>query len=206
LKPEDGWGGDLGAAWNHTTGTGWRIDLSGNAHAQWYDNSIHWYNGLPRNVGGAFFYGADIGAGLALPLQWGPFRALKFSLSYQYMMSYLLAYGYTFASDRRVPYMPIHHPGIKTELSWETGHASFSGYFEAERVAEDYITVLDPYAFLTLNVSQRIGKHFSAYAVLRNILNSRYQSFKDYPMPGFTLTLGMRVQFEDIAVSGKKEE
>ena len=202
LKSEDGWGGDFGAAWNHTTRRNRRISLDGNVYAQWYDNSIHWYNGRPRNVGGAFFYGADAGAALSLPLERGPFRSLKVSLSYQYMMSYLLAYGFTLASDKRIPYMPVHRPGLRTELAWKTGSAALSGFYEAERIAEDYITVLDPYFFLSLNINQRIGGRFTVYAVMRNLLNFQYQSFKDYPMPGFTLTLGARIQLEFSGGSG----
>ena len=196
LKPEDGWGADAGLSWKRTLQSGRRITLGGSVYTQWYDNSIHWYNGKPRNVGGAFYYGADAEAAVVTPLEKGPFTAVKLSFSYQFMMSYLLAYGYTFESDRRVPYMPVHRPGVKLEADWKTGSSSLTAFFEAERVAEDYITVLDPYLFITLNASQKIGGAVSVWASLRNALNARYQSFKDYPMPGVTLTLGTRIQFD----------
>jgi vitamin B12 transporter len=203
LKPEEGWGGDIGAAWNHKTKSDVRITLDGNAFAQWYDNSIHWYNGKPRNVGGAFYYGADTAARFTFPFAKGPFEAINFSLSYQFMMSYLLAYDYTFESDKRIPYMPVHRPGARIELAWKTGSAAIAGTYEAERVAEDYTTVLKPWFYTTLNLNQKIGKQFSVFAVMRNVLDQRYESFKGYPMPGITLTLGMRMQFE---TGAKKQE
>ncbi|MDR0554627.1 MAG: TonB-dependent receptor [Treponema sp.] len=199
LKPEDGWGGDLGAAWNHRFGGnagGPRLALEGNGFAQWYDQSIHWYNGRPRNVGGAFYFGMDTAARLTLPLAGGPFESLGVSLTYQYMMSWLLAYGYTWESDKRIPYMPVHRPGLRVELAWKGGSLALSGVYEAERVAEDYTTVLDPWFSLTVNANQKIGERFAAFAVIRNALDQRYQSFKGYPMPGITVTVGIKANFE----------
>jgi outer membrane cobalamin receptor len=36
----------------------------------------------------------------------------------------------------------------------------------------------------------------TAFGVVRNALNSSYESFNGYPMPGITVTLGLRVKFE----------
>jgi vitamin B12 transporter len=203
LKPEDGWGGDLGAAWTCRTDTGLGFGLEGNGFAQWYDNSIHWYSGgggwKPQNVGGAFFYGADAAARLELPLSRGPFTKAGLSVSYQYMMSYLLAYGYTFGSDKRIPYMPVHSAGASAELFWETGSFTLSGRYTGERFAElGNITILDPHVLLTAGVDQKIGKNFAAFAVFRSALNRSfsYQTFYDYPMPGNTLTLGLKTSFD----------
>jgi vitamin B12 transporter len=112
------------------------------------------------------------------------------------MSSYLLAYGYTFESDKRIPYMPAYRAGAHVELAWKTGSAAIAGAYTGLRYAEDFITPLDPYFLLTVNVNQKIGKNFGVFGVIRNALNQSYQSFKDYPMPGITLTLGMKAQFE----------
>jgi vitamin B12 transporter len=200
LKPEEGWGGDLGAAWTRETGSGRVIGLEGNGFAQWYDRSIHWASegGVlkPRNVGGAFYWGADAALRLTLPFAGGPFTRVGVSLTYQYMMSWLLAYGYTWESNKRIPYMPVHRPGGRVELAWKRGSLAAAGVYEAERVAEDYITVLKPWFNLTVNVNQKIGEYVTAFAVVRNALNRRYESFMGYPMPGVTVTLGLRTQFE----------
>jgi outer membrane receptor protein involved in Fe transport len=47
-------------------------------------------------------------------------------------------------------------------------------------------------------VNQQINKNISAFAAARNILNTSYESFNDYPMPGITVTIGMRVNYEGI--------
>jgi vitamin B12 transporter len=49
---------------------------------------------------------------------------------------------------------------------------------------------------LALTVNQKIGGNLNVFAAARNITNASYESFKDYPMPGISLTLGLRVQFE----------
>ena len=200
LKPEDGWGGDIGVAWTGEAASGFAVGLEGNGYAQWYDNSIHWYGGTggmkPRNVGGSFFYGADLRARFTVPLRWGPFTSITLSPFYQFMMSYLLAYGYSFESDKRIPYMPVHRGGAKIELAWKGGSASLNGQYEGLRYAENFITTLDPFFLLTVNANQRLGKNLDAFAVIRNALNQSYQSFKDYPMPGATLTVGLRMHFE----------
>jgi vitamin B12 transporter len=200
LEPEDGWGADLGAAWKRRTGSGLGLGVEGTGFVQWYDNSIHWYNrgGLwqPQNVGGAFFYGSDAAARLELPLKKGALTKLAFSLSYQFMMNYLLAYGYNFASDKRIPYMPVHSAGASAELTWKTGSASVSGRFEGQRYVErQNITFLKPHFLLTLSVDQKIGKNLAAFAVIHNALNTSYQSFYDYPMPGITVTAGLKTSF-----------
>ena len=209
LKPEDGWGGDIGISWNHLTEHGLRVTLEQNAYIQWYDNSIHWYGGAggwkPRNVGGAFFHGLDTNARFVLPLRRSSLTSLSFSLSGQYMTSYLLAYGYTFESDKRIPYMPAIRAGAHIELVWKTGSAALAGSYTGLRYAEDFITALDPYFLLTVNVNQKIGKQFSAFGVVRNALNQFYHSFKDYPMPGITLTLGIKVQFENQKLGAPNE-
>ncbi|MDR2553116.1 MAG: TonB-dependent receptor [Treponema sp.] len=199
LKPEDGWGADVGAAWTGKAGA-FRLGLEGNGFVQWYDNSIHWYMSggtwKPQNVGGAFFCGADLRGRAELRFSRGPFSSLVFSPSFQYMMSWLLAYGYTFESDKRIPYMPVYSGGAQAELIWKGGSLSISGRWEGRRTAEDFVMVLDPSFLLTVNASQKLGKNLAVFAVIRNALNYSYQSFKDYPMPGITLTMGMRLNCE----------
>jgi vitamin B12 transporter len=59
-----------------------------------------------------------------------------------------------------------------------------------------------PHFLLNATVNQKMGKYFSTFGTLRNILNESYESFYDYPMPGITLTLGMRINFDIGAKQG----
>jgi vitamin B12 transporter len=197
LRPEDGWGGDLIAAYFFNRDT----NLEGSFFAQWTQDSIHWYNSngtwQPENVGAAAFFGLDAKFRGKIPLDRGPFTAIGFSLSYQYLLSYLLSYGYTFASDKRIPYMPAHTLGFSADLSWESGALILEGHFESLRYGETANLVrLAPCFLLDLRVNQKIGKTFSVFGALRNALNTSYESLSGYPMPGISLTLGVQINFE----------
>ncbi|MDR0877177.1 MAG: TonB-dependent receptor [Treponema sp.] len=205
LKPEDGFGGDLGAAWQYGNWVG----IESTFFTQWTTDSIHWSSGAggvwrPENVGEALYFGLDSKVRGEIPLSAGPFRTIGLSLSYQYLLSYLLSYGYDFASDKRIPYMPMHTIGASLDFAWgakdsRAGSLLITGHYEGLRFAErSNITELDPYFLLSVNVNQQIGGNLTAFAVVRNLLNTSYESFDDYPMPGITVTLGMRFTIEPL--------
>jgi vitamin B12 transporter len=210
LKPEDGWGVDLGAAYKIND----RITIDGVFFTQWTADSIHWYssNGTwrPENVGEAIFFGLDSKLSFDIPFSLGPFEKIGVSLSYQFLLSYLLSYGYNYDSGKRIPYMPLHTAGGSLTFPWKTeskehdGSLSISGHYEGLRYADTAnITKLKPYFLLDANVNQGISRNLSAFLIFRNILNQSYESFNDYYMPGLTVTLGMKFKFED---SGQKAD
>jgi vitamin B12 transporter len=99
--------------------------------------------------------------------------------------------------------MPTHTIGASVDIPWKIGPEKYegslliSGHYESLRYAEvTNITELAPYFLLNLTVNQRVGKNLTAYTIIRNALNTSYESFYDYPMPGITLTLGMRFNLE----------
>jgi vitamin B12 transporter len=200
LKSEDGWGADLGAAYRYKK---W-FSVESTFYTEWTRDSIHWDNSSgiwrPENVGEALYFGLDSKARFEIPVSLGPVKKLVPSLSYQYLLSYLLSYGYTFDSGKRIPYMPAHTLGVSLEIPWDTafpGSLVILGHYESDRdVHPRNRTRLDPYVTLTVNVNQKIGKNLSVFAVVRNALNTSYQSFYGYPMPGLTFTLGMRMNYE----------
>jgi len=55
---------------------------------------------------------------------------------------------------------------------------------------------MKPIFLLNAAINQKIGKNITLFGVLRNILNKSYQSFEDYPMPGITMTIGLRANLE----------
>jgi vitamin B12 transporter len=198
LKPEDGWGGDIGLSWRSKEL--WRFESTFFTH--WLKDSIHWYPGTggvwrPENVGEALFFGLDNRLGFDIPVSWGPVKKIKPSVSYQYLLSYLLSFGYEFDDDKRIPYSPAHTIGSSLDIQWESGSVLISGHYESLRYDDRAnLTVLKPYFLLNAAVNQKIGKNLTAFGALRNILNESYESFYDYPMPGITLTVGMRAHLE----------
>jgi vitamin B12 transporter len=198
LRPEDGWGGDLGATWRITE----TVKLESVFFTQWLQDSIHWYAGSggiwrPENVGEAVFFGVDNKLRFTIPVSIGPVKKIAPSLSYQYLRSYLLSFGYTFESDKRIPYNPEHTIGGSLDISWGKGSLLISGHFESVRYNDrPNLAELKPYVLLNATVNQKIGQYLTVFGALRNILDTSYESFYDYPMPGITLTLGLRTQFE----------
>jgi outer membrane cobalamin receptor len=198
LKSEDGWGVDIGVEWHIAK----NIKLESVFFTQWLKDSIHWYQGIggvwrPENVGKAIFFGLDNKMGFEIPVSWGPIKKINPSISYQCLLSYLLSFGYNFNDDKRIPYSPVHTIGGSLEIQWKTGSVLISGHFESLRYDDRAnLSELKPYFLLNATVNQKIGKNLTVFGVLRNILNESYQSFNDYPMPGITLTIGLRANLE----------
>ncbi|MDR1318756.1 MAG: TonB-dependent receptor, partial [Treponema sp.] len=112
LKPEDGWGADLGAELRFRE----TLTLESAVFAQYTRDSIHWHKvpgGFwePENIGEAAFFGADTRLKTVFPVSWGPVKKISPALSYQYLLSYLLSYGYTWKDQKRIPYQPVHTAG-----------------------------------------------------------------------------------------------
>jgi outer membrane cobalamin receptor len=73
----------------------------------------------------------------------------------------------------------------------------FSAHYESVRYADTLNEMpMDAHCVVHATVNQGIGNHFTLFGSLRNILNSHYESFAGYYMPGISLTLGVRTKFE----------
>jgi vitamin B12 transporter len=104
-----------------------------------------------------------------------------------------LSFGYDFSSNKRIPYSPEHTVGGSIEVSWDSGSVLISGHYESLRYDDRANLVkLKPHFLLNATVNQNIGNNFTLFGTVRNILNESYESFYRYPMPGITLTLGMK--------------
>jgi vitamin B12 transporter len=198
LKPEDGIGADLTGEYvlNKT------FNVDATFYTQWTENSIHWVKSAggrwsPENIGTAFFIGADVRPALTLRIDKGAFETIKLGAAYQYQLSWLLSGDSSFADGYRIPYMPTHIAGASVDLKWKTGSLLLSAHYETTRYADTLNKmVLDPHCLVHATCNQDIGKYFTAFASLRNILNAHYESFAGYYMPGISLTIGGRVKFD----------
>jgi vitamin B12 transporter len=198
LKPEDGLGADLSGEFTPND----LFTLSATIYGQWTEDSIHWIKGgggrwSPENIGTAFFAGLDMRPALTLPLDRADFKQLKLGASYQFQLSGLLSGDLGFADSYRIPSMPTHIIGASVDVSWKTGSLLLSAHYETTRYADTLNEIrLAPHCIMHATYNQSVGKNFTAFASLRNILNVHYESFAGYYMPGITLTLGIRMAWE----------
>ena len=208
LRPEDGYGADLGLSWRITK----LLQTENTFFVQKIHDSIHWFSGTgtassgtasnggiwqPENVGEAVLFGLDSKISFEKPVSIGPINKIAPSVSYQYLLSYLLSYGYTYESNKRIPYNPEHTINAMINFYWLKGSFFISGRYESLRFHDTVnITELKPVFLLNAGMNQKIGNNLTMFGTLRNILNSSYESFYDYPMPGISLTLGVRAGLE----------
>jgi vitamin B12 transporter len=198
LRPEDGWGADIGGEFRFRE----LFTIESVLFAQWTKDSIHWHRAIggvwePQNIGEAAFFGSDTRLKVNIPVAWGPIKKISPSLSYQYLESYLLSYGFSWEDGQRIPYQPMHTLGAGLDVSWGSGSVLISGHYESLRYySVTNLIGLEPYLLLTVNLNQNIGKNFTVFTILRNLLNQSYESYNRYPMPGITLTMGMRFSIQ----------
>ena len=194
LRPEDGWGADIGADLRIRE----LFSAESAVFAQYTKDSIHWHQAVggywePENIGEAALFGADLRLRSGFPVSWGPVKKISPAASYQYLLTYLLSYGYSWDDAKRIPYQPMHTLGLSLEAAWATGSILLSAHYESVRYySVTNLIELDPCLFLNINVNQKIGEQFRVYTALRNLLNRSYESYNRYPMPGFSLTTGLR--------------
>jgi vitamin B12 transporter len=118
-------------------------------------------------------------------------------------LSYLLSYGYTWSSGKRIPYMPVYTAGASLDFPWNSANTAASGSlmlqgrWESVRYTNtSNITKLMYPFILDFTLNQKTGEYFTVFAVGRNLLNKPYESFSGYFMPGATLTLGLRMDIK----------
>ena len=206
LKNEDGWGADLGIELLSKI-----LEFTSAIYGEWTKDSIHWSNisgtWRPENYGTAAFFGWDNRLKLTLPFSPGPLGKPIIKFSWLFQLSWLLTGTASFADKLRIPYMPLHTIGVSLELPWESknkklpGSLVASGHFESARYTNTANTArLDPHFLLNIIFNQKLNTNFNIFARLNNVLNTRYVSFEDYPMPGISLTIGMNMVFEGIGI------
>jgi vitamin B12 transporter len=207
LKPEDGLGADFGMEFS---GEG-VFGVSGAAYVQYTTDSIHWVKRagrwMPQNAGTGFFTGAELRPSLTFNFQDGAksggfitVNKIKVSPTYQFQLSWLLNEGLGFDNGMRIPYMPTHIIGCSFDIQFEAGAKKEAGsllvsaHWESRRYADTQnIMELPPYCLVNITLNQNIGSRFTAFFIVRNVLNQLYTSFAEYPMPGMSITAGLRV-------------
>lgn len=187
LRPEDGVGADL--SWEAGLGTG---VYEATVHGAYQSEAILWQSSggrwRPENLGRAAVYGFD--AGLKIPLAPTFLADGRYSL----LFTHLLTDGLTLADQRRMPYKPLHTVSLGARWRWASGSLGVRGHAESLRYTSTLnLYSLPPFATLDLMLDQSLGQGLVFFSSLTNALNAKYQSVEGYPLPGASLTAGLRL-------------
>ncbi|MFQ6066240.1 MAG: TonB-dependent receptor plug domain-containing protein [bacterium] len=94
-------------------------------------------------------------------------------------------------------YAPEYKMGLN--LGYETDFG-LGIYIETEKISEQYTNrentqKLKGCALLSARLSQKLTEKVEVFATGENLLDESYEMFRDYPMPGRRINLGMKMSF-----------
>lgn len=190
LIPESGWGGDLSVNFHNDV-----LPLSLSVFSNYYENKIQWSSetNSPQNIASAFYFGVD-------------FRFQKSFWEERLLINGSGEYLYTKLLDKsQITYGKkiMFTPDFVASLSAALKLNDFNFVIDGSYVGKRYISnlniyYLEPYFLLNASAQMKIECdkfNLTPYLRLDNILNWDYESVPDYPMPGISGTLGIKIQF-----------
>ena len=192
LKPESGWGADLGFNVD-------RIEVNqGVVHGgltvffDYYKDKIKWGSGTTENIASAFYLGLDFNFGAELFN-----RLLTFDLNGEYLYNYLLNAEEELSYGNRIMWTPDFVCSANLGLNLDFASFILSASYTGKRYNSNLnISYLKPYVLINLVAeAAEIAGHFTPYVKLDNSLNWQYQAVEGYPIPGISLTIEARYIF-----------
>ena len=196
LKPEYGWGGDLGAVLkNIRLGQGNRSSIfvfGVTVFSDYYKDKIKWEGGTTQNIASAFYLGVDFNLSADL------FAGLWIlDLNGEYLYNRLLDKENKYTYGKRIMWTPDLVCNLTSTLNFELVKISLSATYTGRRYTDNMnLYYLKPYVLMNLAVEAApIKDRFTPYLKVDNLLNWQYQSVEGYPMPGISLTIGARYIF-----------
>lgn len=185
LKPERGTTGEAGVDVRLTD----FMQASLNVYHSEYDDLINWeetaFVWSPRNVGSAEISGID--------------TDLNFYFSERVTGG--LGYSFTRARDEvtklYLVYQPLHKADAYIQFDSLAGwKMKMRCDYVGERFHDAANTdVLKDFVIFGLDASHQLNHWCTIFTSIDNLFDRKYQYLKDYPLPGFSVTGGMRAEF-----------
>lgn len=195
LKPENGLGAEATINVRNKI-----LPFSFAVFTNYYENKIQWANKnnvwSPQNVASAFYLGFDFSAEQTF------FKIWKIRANAEYLYTRLLdkSEAKKLEYGKRIMWTPDLVFSIITSLDFS--FATFSA--EINYTGKKYTSNLNNYfvePYCLVNISgelktqrfrQAQSPHFSPYFRIDNIFNVDYEAVPDYPMPGISLSIGVK--------------
>lgn len=138
---------------------------------------------IPQNIAHTFFTGTE------QQLSIRPVDGLKFTGSYLLNYSWDLSGANTFASNVRVATVRMHTVKFSASYDYGIGDITLSGQYLGKSGYAKAVFLMDMVA------NWRIGENYSIYLAADNLLNTRYELYTGYPMPGTKIRIGGSMKF-----------
>ena len=194
LLPESGWGGDF-----TINGHDLWLPFSICVFSNFYENKIQWASsGTPQNVASAFYLGVDASFEKSF---WKEFVNLKGNVEYLYtklLDKNSINYG------KKIMWTPdfvgsfscvIKIPA--TKIFPESTFAIDTNYVGKRYISNLNLNFMEPYVLVNLIAQTEFELKkwkINPYARIDNLLDANYQAVENYPMPGISLTLGIKLK------------
>jgi len=187
LKPESGFGADLGIALSNLP-----LEASVTVFSNYYKDKIQWSSGTTQNLSRAFYFGVDFSLGAKL---WK--GLFEIELNGEYLYNRLMDESNSYTYGKRIMWTPDFVCSAVFGLNFEFAKIRLSAEYTGIRYTDNQnLYSLKPYLLLNLAAEgASIRGKFVPFLKLNNILNWQYQSIEDYPMPGISLQIGARYKF-----------
>lgn len=194
LKPESGWGADLGLALRDFKPGNGSSSFHGGVtfFTDYYKDKIKWGSGTTENLSSAFYFGIDFTAGADF------FDGVwTVDINGEYLYNRLLDENDKYTYGKRIMWTPDFVCNFTTGLNFEPVKFKLSATYTGLRYTDNMnIYYLKPYVLVNLAAETApIRNKFTPYLKLDNLLNWHYQSVEGYSMPGISLTVGGRFNF-----------
>jgi outer membrane cobalamin receptor len=185
LKPEKGITGEIGTTVSYNDFITARLGYFRNDFhdlINWAEEAGVW---MPQNVGSALIDGIEFENKVSLT------KNIQFNTGYTFLRAIddktkkYLVYQPKHKADCSLAYADIHGFSIK-----------ISAQFTDKRYHDAANTVkVKRFHVFGIQASKKFKQNFTYFFSIENLSNQEYKVIRDFPMPGFTVTNGMKIEF-----------
>ncbi|MCR5218523.1 TonB-dependent siderophore receptor [Treponema sp.] len=191
LKVEEGWGAEAAVDFKKY------LPFTLSFFTNYYKNKIQWASTdgvyTPQNVASAFYWGLDFRTEKVL------FDGhLHLKACGEYLYTSLLDKSNSLTYKKRIMWTPdwtasasavFYFYNFRTGIEWN--------YIGKRYKSNLNITYMEPYSLVNLNLSYEGLEHFEPYLRAENIFDTDYEAVDSYPMPGISISLGLRSRWKN---------
>ncbi|MCR5187556.1 MAG: TonB-dependent receptor [Treponema sp.] len=190
LKPEKGWGADLVFDFKNKI-----MPLTLSFFTNYYESKILWtqVNNVwtTANLASAFYFGINLDFNLNL---FQDHLIIKGNGEYLYTALLDKANPYTYG--KRIMWTPDLTASLSISLNFQPVLFTLQANYTGLRYCSNMnITYLKPYTLVNAIFELKNLNHLKPYIRVDNLLNTQYESIEGYPMPGISLTIGLKMTF-----------